>query len=132
MAKVPDRFEGPKEKVATLRRGEIYLSSFDPTVGREIKKTRPALVIQNDIGNRYSSVTIVAAITSTISPVPYPVEVVVQPTAANGLEVPSSIRLDQIRSVDRQRLVRRLGVVDSASISKVDEAIKISLGLIKF
>ena len=90
------------------------------------------MVIQNDIGNRYSSVTIVAAITSTISPVPYPVEVVVQPTAANGLEVPSSIRLDQIRSVDRQRLVRRLGVVDSASISKVDEAIKISLGLIKF
>jgi mRNA interferase MazF len=63
--------------------------------------------------------------------VPYPIEVVVDPSAANGLGVRSSIRLDQIRTVDRQRLVRRLGVVESATIAKVDEALKISLGLIR-
>jgi mRNA interferase MazF len=89
-----------------------------------------AVFIQNDVGNRYSPLTIVAAITSTVSSVPYPVEVLVDPTAANGLDARSSIRLDQIRTVDRQRLVRCLGVVDSGTITSVDEAIKISLGLI--
>ena len=131
MAKVPARPKGQKQEVAALRRGEIYLCAFDPTVGHEIKKTLPALVIQNDVGNRYSPLTIVAAITSGISPVPYPVETVVDSTAGNGLNVRSSIRLDQIRTVDRQRLVRRLGMVDSATMAKVDEAIKISLGLIR-
>src|SRR5947207_14215490 len=87
MAKAPHRPRGQKQKVADLRRGEIYLCSFDPTVGHEIKKTRPALIIQNDVGNRYSPLTIVAAITSTVSPVPYPVAVVTDPTAGNGLDV---------------------------------------------
>jgi len=131
MANVPSRPKGQKQEVAGLRRGEIYLCSFDPTVGHEIKKTRSALVIQNDVGNRYSPLTIVAAITSAISPVPYPAEVVIDPTAANGLDVRSSIRLDQIRTVDRQRLARRLGVVDSATVAQVDEALKISLGLVR-
>src|SRR6266567_2830834 len=131
MAKIPSRPKAQKQKVGVVRRGDVYLCSFDPTVGYEIRKTRPALVIQNDVGNRYSPLTIVAAITSTVSPVPYPVEVVIEPTTANGLDVRSSIRLDQIRTVDRQRLVRRLGVVDSATMAKVDEAIKISLGLIR-
>ena len=131
MANVPRRPKGQKQKVADLRRGEIYLCLFDPTVGHEIKKTRPALVIQNDVGNRYSPLTIVAAITSAVSPVPYPVEVVIDPAAGNGMVVRSSIRLDQIRTVDRQRLVRRLGVVDPAIVAKVDEALKISLGLVR-
>jgi mRNA interferase MazF len=99
-------------------------------VGREIRKTRPALIIQNDIGNRYSGVTIVAAMTSRLSPVPYPVEVEVEPSQANGLEVRSAIRLDQIRTVDRQRLIKPLGVVDPGTMARVDQAIKISLGLI--
>jgi mRNA interferase MazF len=131
MAKVQHRPKGQKQTVESLKRGEIYLCSFDPTVGHEIKKTRPALVIQNDVGNRYSPLTIVAAITSAVSPVPYPVEVVIDPTAGNGLEVRSSIRLDQIRTVDRRRLVRRLGVVDAATVAKVDQAIKIGLGLVR-
>jgi mRNA interferase MazF len=131
MAQVPARPKGQKQKVADLRRGEIYLCAFDPTVGHEIKKTRPALVIQNDVGNRHSPLTIVAAITSGVSPVPYPVETAIDPVAANGLEVRSSIRLDQIRTVDRRRLVRRLGAVDPATMTKVDEAIKISLGLVR-
>jgi mRNA interferase MazF len=131
MANVPRRPKGQKQKVADLRRGEIYLCFFDPTVGHEIKKTRPALVIQNDIGNRYSPLTIVAAITSTVSTIPYPVEVIVDPAATNGLDTRSSIRLDQIRTVDRQRLISRLGVVDSGTMTKVDEALKISLGLVR-
>src|ERR1035437_4466729 len=131
MANVPRRPKGQKQEVAGLRRGEVYLCSFDPTIGHEIKKTRPALVIQNDVGNRYSPLTIVAAITSSVSPGPYPVEVVIDPTAGNGLDVRSSIRLDQIRTVDRQRLVRRLGVVDSSTVAKVDGALTISLGLVR-
>jgi mRNA interferase MazF len=119
------------QKVSALRRGEIYLVSFDPTIGHEIKKTRPAIVIQNDIGNRYSPLTIVAAITSKISPVLYPVEVIVPPSKANGLAVLSAIRLDQIRTVDRKRLIKRLGAVDRSIMLNVDEAIRISLGLVK-
>ena len=130
MAKVPRKPQSQKQTVGTIRRGEIYLCSFDPTVGHEIKKTRPALIIQNDIGNRYSPLTIVAALTSSVSAVPYPVELVVEPTIANGLQSASSIRLDQIRTVDRRRLIRRLGVLDAAIMTKVDEAIKISLGLV--
>lgn len=116
---------------AHIKRGEIYLVSFNPTVGHEIRKTRPALVIQNDVGNRYSPVTIVAAITSKISQIPYPVEVVIQPDSANGLTVRSAIRLDQLRTVDRQRLSKRLGQIDRSSMLKVDEAVKISLGLVE-
>jgi hypothetical protein len=80
MAKIPPQQKGQRQEVADLRRGDIYLCSFDPTVGHEIKKTRPALVIQNDIGNRFSPLTIVAAITSNVPPVPYPVVVVIAPT----------------------------------------------------
>ena len=111
------------------RRGEIYLVAFDPGRGHEIQKTRPAVVIQNDIGNRYSPVTIVAAITSKVSLTPYPIEVFVTPNKANGLTLPSAINLGQIRSVDRERLVKRLGAFDAATMRKVDEALMISLGL---
>jgi len=111
------------------RRGEIFLTALDPALGHEIRKTRPALVIQNDITNRYGMTTIVAAITSKVSVPPYPNEVVIQPETT-GLEVVSTIRLDQIRTVDRRRLLTRIGRVDAALMRKVDEAISISLGLI--
>lgn len=113
-------------------RGQVYLVSFDPTVGHEMKKTRPALIIQNDIGNKFSQVTIVAAITSKLSPVPYPVEVPVYPTKQNGLAAPSAIHLDQIRSVDRTRLLKPLGKIDQQTMAKVDDAIRVSLGLVSF
>jgi mRNA interferase MazF len=103
---------------------------FDPSRGHEIQKTRPAVIIQNDIGNRHSPVTIVAAITSKLSPVPHPVEVPVAPAKSNGLLLPSAIQLSQIRSVERERLAKRLGALDAATLRRVDEAIKISLGLI--
>ena len=119
-----------RQEIANAKRGEIYLVSFDPTVGHEIQKTRPALIIQNDIGNRYSPLTIVAAVTSKLSLVTYPVEVVIEPSRSNGLDARSAIRLDQIRTVDRQRLIKCLGVADASTMAKVNQAIQISLGLI--
>ncbi len=115
--------------MSSPRRGDIYLVAFDPTVGHEIQKTRPAVVIQNDIGNRHSPVTIVAAVTSSVSP--HPVKVPVAAGKGTGLSVPSAIHLGQIRSVDRARLVKRLGAVDAATMLRVDAAIRISLGLVE-
>jgi mRNA interferase MazF len=117
--------------VSGLKRGDVCLVAFDPTIGYEIKKTRPALVIQNDVGNQFSPLTIVAAITSKVSAEPFPVEVVMEPTVANGLSRQSAIRLDQIRTIDRSRVIKRLGAIDTVSMRKVDQAIKISLGLIE-
>ncbi len=130
MAEISRQSQRPA--LADVKRGAIYLVSFDPTVGHEIKKARPALVIQNDVGNRYSPLTIVAAITSKVSQFPYPVEVVIEATSTNGLSVRSAIRLDQLRTVDRQRLIKRLGQIDRSAITDVDEALRISLGLIGF
>ncbi|HYW44275.1 MAG TPA: type II toxin-antitoxin system PemK/MazF family toxin [Bryobacteraceae bacterium] len=112
------------------RRGEIYLVEFDPTRGHEIRKTRPAVVIQNDVSNQYSPITIVAAISSQFRDPPYPREVPVRPGGKTGLSQPSAVILNQIRSIDRQRLVKRLGALDAATMARVDESLKISLGLV--
>jgi mRNA interferase MazF len=112
------------------RRGEVYLVAFDPTVGHEIQKTRPAVIIQNNVSNQYSPITIVAAISSRFGAPPHPREVVI-PTRS-GLSKPSAVILNQIRSVDRKRLIKRLGLVDAATMRKVDEALTISLGLVEF
>src|SRR5258708_19603028 len=97
------------------RRGEIYLTALDPALGHEIRKTRPALIIQNDISNQYSSTTIVAAITSNVSTPPYPNEVIIPP-GRSGLSLTSTVRLDQLRTVHRQRLLKRLGEVDVSAL----------------
>jgi mRNA interferase MazF len=112
------------------KRGEIYLVNFDPTIGAEIQKTRPALVIQNDVANRHSPITIVAAITSQFEEPLYPTEVLIQPPEG-GLTIPSVTLLNQIRSVDKRRLVRRLGALAPATMARVDRAILISLGLVE-
>src|SRR2546427_11017487 len=75
-----------KGKVAFPRRGEIYLVHFDPTVGHEIQKTRPAVIIQNDVSNQYSLITIVAAISSQFSDPPFPREVVIDPEESGLLK----------------------------------------------
>jgi mRNA interferase MazF len=123
--------EGPR--LAFPRRGEIYLVSFDPSVRHEIRKTRPAVVVQNDVSNQYSPVTIMAAISSQFSKFstpPYPREVIIQP-AESGLPKPSAVVLNQIRTVDRRRLLKRLGKLQAATMQRVDDALKISLGLIE-
>jgi mRNA interferase MazF len=112
-------------------RGEIYLVSFDPTIGHEIKKMRPAVVIQNDVSNQYSPITIVAAISSQFADPPHPREVPIRPGGRTGLDQPSAVILNQIRSIDRQRLRKRMGALDAATMARVDDALKISLGLVK-
>ena len=102
---------------------------FDPTIGAEIRKTRPALVIQNDIDNRHSPITIVAAISSQIAGERYPTEVELQPPEG-GLTRPSVVLLNQIRSVDKRRLVGRLGRLKRRSLLRVDRALQIALGLV--
>jgi mRNA interferase MazF len=119
-----------RPRVTSPRRGEVYLVSFDPTVGSEIQRTRPALIIQNDIGNRHSPITIVAAITSQFAEPLYPTEVLITPPEG-GLTTASVALLNQIRSIDRQRLMRRLGRVSAATMERVNRAIQLSLGLIE-
>ena len=103
--------------------------SFDPALGAEIQKTRPALILQNDIGNLHSPLTIVAAVTSNVlrqGPTAVPVY-----APDGGLTVDSVILLNQIRTIDKRRLVKRLGILRSAIMKQVDQAIIISLALIE-
>lgn len=114
----------------TPRRGEIYLMSFDPALGAEIKKTRPGLIIQNDIYNRFSNITITAAITSNVSGKGYATNVFIE-SPEGGLGRDSVVKTNQIRSVDKQRLVHYMGKLKPETMDRVDEALKISLGLIE-
>ena len=111
------------------RRGEVYLTALDPTVGRGIRKTRPAPVIQNDISNRLSDITIVAPITSTVRFPLNPVHMLLPADKETGIVVTSVALLNQIRAVDRVRLINRLGWVNDETMELVDEAIRVSLGL---
>jgi mRNA interferase MazF len=119
-----------KSKIIQPLRGEIYLVSFDPTIGAEIQKTRPALILQNDIANEHSPITIVAAITSQFDDKLYPTEVPIS-SSEGGLTINSVVLLNQIRSIDKQRLVKRLGKLTDETMILIDQAIQISLGLIK-
>lgn len=102
---------------------------FDPAQGAEIQKIRPALILQNDIGNRFSPITIIAAITVYGGEQLYPTEIVVR-SSEGGMEKDSVILLNQVRSIDKTRLVRRLGVVREETMMLVERATEISLGLI--
>ena len=111
------------------RRGDVYLVNFNPTIGSEIRKTRPALILQNDIANRLSPITIVAAITSRYEEPLYPTEVRVRP-GEGGLQTDSVVLLNQIRSIDKARLLRRLGACSEDTMERVDQAVLVSLGLV--
>jgi mRNA interferase MazF len=115
---------------ADLKRGDVVLVNLNPTIGSETGKVRPCVIIQNDVGNKYSPVTIVAVIASQkrLSQ-KYPVDVWVE-IGEGGLDVPSIIQLDQIRTVDKKRLVRKVGHLIDSVMKEVDEAIKISLALV--
>jgi mRNA interferase MazF len=108
------------------RRGEIWLVNFNPAQGSEQKGIRPALIIQNDIGNEVSPVTIVAAISSAIKS--YPINVEIKPSES-GLERDSVIKLNQIRTMDKKRLIKRLGRLDSTKMKAFNTALQLSLGL---
>lgn len=121
---------GPARTPLSPRRGEVYRVAFDPTLGSEIRKTRPALVIQNDVANRRSPIVIVAAITSKVDARVYPTEVAV-PRGEGGLAGDSLVLLNQIRSIDRLRLVRKLGRLPPLRMRHVDRALRVSLGLLE-
>jgi len=110
-----------------VRRGDVVIVRFDPAEGNEIKKTRPAVVVQNDTGNRNASTTIVAPVTGTYRE--YPFEVFVE-ADGSPLEKDSSVRLDQVRTVSiPKRIHTVVGHLDTATMRAVDEALKLSLGL---
>jgi mRNA interferase MazF len=111
------------------RRGEVYYVEFDPAFGAEIRKTRPALILQNDVGNRQSLSTIVAAISSRRKGY-IPTEVPLR-APEGGLRLDSVVRLDQIRTVDKRRLRGRLGALDPSTMARVDRALRVSLGLVE-
>ena len=117
-----------RRPVAFPKRGEIYFVSFDPPVGAEMQKTRPALVLQNNIANRHSPITIVAAITSQLEEPLYPTEVFVL-AGEGGLRTNSVVLLNQVRTVDRLRLIQRLGTLKPETMKRVNQALRISLGL---
>ena len=112
------------------KRGEIYLTALDPTLGHEIRKTRPALIIQNDVSNRLTEMTIVAPITATVRFPLNPIHVLLAADQSTGLSIVSVAVFNQIRAVDKLRLIRKLGSVDKETLVRVDEAISISLGLL--
>ena len=112
----------------SIKRGEIFYAELNPVVGSEQGGTRPVLVIQNDIGNQFSSTTIVAAITSQISKAKLPTHVEVK-AKRSGLERDSVILTEQIRTIDKSRLKEKVAVLDEEIMLKVNEAIEISLGL---
>ena len=119
-----------RSEIETPRRGDISLVNFDTTVGAEIRKTRPAIVLQNDIANRHSPITIVAAITSQFDEPLYPTEVLIK-AKEGGIALDSVALMNQIRSIDRCRLVKRLGRAKSDTLRRVDRAIQVSLGLVE-
>jgi mRNA interferase MazF len=109
------------------RRGEVFWTEFDPVVGREMGKTRPALVIQNDDGNRNSPTTIVVTITSRLLGLDYPFFVEVP---EGVLPKASVVNCAHIRTVDKSRMKPgRLAMLDAATMARVDEALRASLGL---
>ncbi len=104
------------------RRGEIYLVNFDPTIGNETKKARPALIITNDINNEYSPVVTVIPLSGNVKRV-YLFEVFVP--AGSGLEKDSKIMVNQIRTVDKKRIGKKLSTVSREIIKEVETAMKL-------
>lgn len=110
------------------QRGEVYWVGLDPVVGSEIAKTRPAVVISNNIGNQHATRIIVAPISSGNTSKVYAFEVFV-PAEEGGLTYDSKVLLDQIRTVDKSRLGRRIGRLTQARIEQVNQAIRLSLAV---
>ncbi|WP_049902673.1 type II toxin-antitoxin system PemK/MazF family toxin [Halococcus agarilyticus] len=115
------------EEGADVRRGDIVIVELDPTRGHEMRKTRPGVVVQNDVGNRNASTTVVAPATTTHRG--YPFEVLV-PAAGSDFEQDSSVRVDQLRTVDIAERIRSVVGRLSASVMRdVDDALRIELAL---
>ena len=111
-----------------IRRGDIYYADLSPVVGSEQGGLRPVLIVQNDVGNRYSPTVIAAAITSKMSKTKLPTHIDV-PSEDAVLEKDSIIMLEQIRTIDKKRLKEKMGHLDEATMTSVNSAIEVSFGL---
>ncbi len=114
-----------------VKRGDVFYADLSPVVGSEQGGVRPVLIIQNDIGNRFSPTVIVAAITAQIQKAKLPTHVEIE-AKSHGMERDSVILLEQIRTIDKQRLTDKITHLDDETMRKVDEALQISVGLIDF
>ena len=110
-----------------MKRGEIYRADLDPVIGSEQGGIRPVLIIQNDIGNLHSPTVIVAAITSRLNKPKLPTHVAIS-SRQSGLKKDSVILAEQVRTLEKKRLMEKLGRVDEEVMAKVDRALAISLG----
>ena len=116
------------QTVRTVRRGDVYLADLDPAIGCEQGGIRPVLIVQNNVGNRYSPTVIAAAITSQVNKAKMPTHISVG--APNyGLTRDSIILTEQIRTLDKRRLREKMGSLDERAMRHVDEALAVSFGL---
>lgn len=111
-----------------IKRGDIYYADLSPVIGSEQGGLRPVLIVQNDIGNKYSPTVIAAAITSKMSKAKLPTHIDVIGEDA-GLAKDSIILLEQIRTIDKKRLKEKMGHLDDATMTSVNSAIEVSFGL---
>lgn len=116
--------------VVPLLRGDVYLVNLDPIAGREIGKARPAVIIQNNIGNQFSPVTIIAPITSVKEITkPLPIMIFLK-KGDGGITANSYVDCGQIRTLDKEkRLITKLGTLDKSTMNKIDSALKVSLAI---
>ena len=112
----------------SVKRGDIYYADLSPVVGSEQGGIRPVLIVQNDVGNRFSPTVIAAAITSQKDKARLPTHIQLQSTGS-GLARDSIVLLEQIRTLDKRRLKEHMGRLDDQSMSRVDQALEISFGL---
>ena len=120
---------GKKNKVG-IKRGDVVLVNFEPVKGSEQGGVRPSLIIQNDIFNNYSPTTIVAPITSKSFKKEYPTNVILKKEDSN-LNKDSTVLLNQIKTIDKQRIIKKLGFLDNFMMNRIGRAIKSSLGLLE-
>jgi len=111
-----------------IKRGDIFYADLSPVIGSEQGGVRPVLVVQNDIGNKYSPTIIAAAITSQINKAKLPTHIEIN-AMDYGLQKDSVILLEQIRTIDKKRLREKIGHLDDELMEKVNEALSISFGL---
>ena len=111
-----------------IKRGDIYYADLSPVIGSEQGGLRPVLIVQNDVGNRYSPTVIAAAITSKMSKTKLPTHIDI-PGQNAGLSKDSVILLEQVRTIDKQRLKEKMGHLDRTTMNNVDNAIQVSFGL---
>lgn len=110
-----------------IRRGDLYYADLNPVIGSEQGGTRPVLVVQNDVGNKYSPTVIVAAITSQTNKAKLPTHVPIESSEKYGISKNSIILLEQIRTIDKKRLQEKIGNLDENILRRVEDAIKVSL-----